>query len=201
MTFQPAPDIVRCDLIWADNAARQWMNTLHFEKTSYSLSDMQELVADLETAIDGNSSLAFLSNTCQLDRVRLTDIRTDDGPVVEETMDEAGLATADAIPYGSAAVVTLRTAKRGRSYRGRLYWSGLGENGVSGQGITQAFQDYILDFLDDLVVAAEADGWTLVVLSRQYNQQIRLEAVGEPVTARVIRSTLLGSQRRRNDRG
>ncbi len=82
------------------------------------------------------------------------------GPVV-------GTATGDALPRGTALCVTLRTARAGRSYRGRTYLGGFGE----GDNDTDASASSTLvtlgvAFLTAVQAAMAASGWQMAVLSR-----------------------------------
>lgn len=67
-----------------------------------------------------------------------------------------------------ACVVTLRTGVAGRSNRGRMYWPGLGDDALSGDGYTfgTSFLAGFQSAVDDWHDAMTATGETLGVLSR-----------------------------------
>lgn len=102
----------------------------------------------------------------------------------------AGSSASELLPMNVCACVTLRTAKAGASYRGRVYFSGwtegssnAGSMGVSAQADATALVTGIQEGLD-------ASGFTLSVASRKLGQS-------SPVTSIVCRDSRWDTQRRR----
>lgn len=121
----------------------------------------------------------------------------------------AGTGVGDALPRAVAIPITLRTGGAGKSFRGRVFISGLIETqNDSGAGIVAGAQTAALAFLTTIVNALTAQSLTLAVLSPAL--PTRTNASGETlaakpafataVTARLIRNAYWGSQRRRTNR-
>lgn len=201
MAFQPAPNIARLDLVWTSVPNPAWVNSLYFEMVDFEHSDMDAALDAIEPVVQNHNFFDFLGWDCQLDRLEMFDIRTADGSFAAEQIDKSGQFQGDFLPLGAAMVVTLNTAKRGRSYRGRVFLSGLGENVWAGTGFTAEAISRGAGFIQAIAGAAEGVGWAHVVLSRQNGGQLRLEALGEPVTRYEVRRAQAGSMRRRNLRG
>ncbi len=87
------------------------------------------------------------------------------------------------------AAITLRTGLAGRSYRGRLYWVGIGTNQqATVETMTSAFQADMVTIHNTLKTALAAGGWTWVVMSYYSGIDIngkkipRLSGLMTPVT-------------------
>jgi len=110
--------------------------------------------------------------------------------------------------YGSAGVsnnvtmcVSLRTARTGRSHRGRNYWP-LAVEAVSGNIITAAIitdvPDLYKDFFLDPAFGVTPNGkWTWSVLSRYNNKAERAEGLATPITNVLVVDNVVDSMRRR----
>lgn len=126
-----------------------------------------------------------------------TDQTSQGAPQAIDTVNEAGTFNNNAVPIGTPLVVSLRTAKRGRSYRGRLYWSGLNINSVVGP------TDYdttatanIGTAVSTLLANLTASNYIPIVASRQHNGALTSPAHAEPIVATIV-DTHFDSQRRR----
>lgn len=129
------------------------------------------------------------------------DMRTLTGQkVTVATNARAGTVAGEILPVNLAIVVTLRTAARGRSGRGRVYLTGFGETAIADGLWGQANADFCKDYVDDIADAATGQGWTMVIRSTQENGVVLEEANTRPVTTTVVRSLIPGTQRRRLDR-
>lgn len=102
-----------------------------------------------------------------------------------------GANTNDTVTDSLSAIVTLRTGIAGRSNRGRMYWPGMGVEGLGGDGFSWS-SSFIAGFqsaVDSWHSAMAATDETLGVLSR------KLSSFRE-VTQLEARSNI-GTQRRR----
>jgi hypothetical protein len=176
------------------------VNRLHFVKPDYTTSDMIDLA---QACVDGwLDHLSQFSNQISLTQVRVTDMRTEDGPVVPYTigLPLPGGKIEQPLPLSDCVVVTLRTVRRGRSGRGRVYVTGFCEDQWDGQnfssGATGAAQGLISDIRDYAI----EKGWGLVVASFYSNGQPRQQAQVTSVSVIQVRNTKVGSQRRRDAR-
>lgn len=201
MAFQPAQNTVLVELNWVGPGTVYWQNNLHFTMTDFDEADVDALLdaieaawtlSDLKTKVVTDVSLASLVGT---------DLRTQGSWQRESIVGVAGTNVGDMAAQGAALVATMRTDKRGRSYRGRFYMAGIADDElVDGAWIIGTASD-VTEFLQDVADVALIAGFTMVVLSRWLNEVERVIALGEQITSIVVRSLLPGSQRRRNRRG
>jgi hypothetical protein len=143
----------------------------------------------------------MMSVQCHYKECRVVDMRTVDGTqVLVNTSSVAGGESGDVLPVSAALVLTLRTEKRGRSYRGRLYLAGFGEDHWEGANYDGALTGALLTDFAAFETAVNAAGWTWVVASYYNNGSARSAAIGTTVSNYVFRSAQAGTQRRRLDR-
>lgn len=124
---------IRLDYTQVDEIAQ---NVLNFQAAG-SVAVNQGLADQVGTAIKNaftSQWAAHAPTNLSLDRVGVRDLRTpngleyfDTGAVVRGT-----LPVGNELPKASAIVITLRTAKAGKSYRGRVYVPGIGAEPVGG---------------------------------------------------------------------
>lgn len=174
--------------------------TTWFTKPNYSLSDLQG-IADAVGAQVAGTILPELSIYIDYLGSRAYDMRTENGPVATSYTGagDGGKAGQVLVPSISC-VLTLRTANRGRSGRGRLFIAGWSEDNLEMGGFTSAAVGAVEDFGSGLLSAAALIGWTWCVVSRYTNGQPRAKGLAQPVVNSEVRSTKPGTQRRRIDR-
>jgi hypothetical protein len=150
---------------------------------------------------------AFCKTTTGFGAVALRDLRNASAAeVVSTSAAVQGTDTTDNLPLSIAAVVTLRTAKAGRSFRGRSYLPMFTEaaNGPNGHMLA-TFKTQLDAFATAMLTAANQSGAQLAVLSRPttFDPDTGLPiAPGlgfvTPVTQILARDDVWDSQRRRN---
>lgn len=148
---------------------------------------------------------ALMATTTSLLSAGLRDIRTANQPeFVSVAAAVPGTGAGDPLPNQIAAVITLRTALAGKSYRGRAYYGGANEaqNGATG-AIAAAFNTALVTFTTNIQTDMAAQGITLAVISRPFagaaGPPVRPARVGQatPVTGIIARDTKWDTQRRR----
>lgn len=135
-----------------------------------------------------------------LREVYVTDLTTQTSFTVSVTtgLPSAGTALQDPLPFNCALCVSLRTANRGRSGRGRNYVLGLLETEVSANTVASTTVSPTLTAYGLLVGAGTfTPGLQLVIVSRFTNKLPRANALVQPVTNAVILDSVVDSQRRR----
>lgn len=145
---------------------------------------------------------ALMATTTQLVAVGIRDVRVaNQAEFVSVAAAVPGTGAGDPLPNQLAAVVTLRTALAGKSYRGRAYFSGAIEAENDGTGkIAAAFNTALVAFVTDVQTDMAAEGITLAVLSRPRSSPpfpVVYAGAITPVTAIVTRDTEWDTQRRR----
>lgn len=175
-----------------------WTNTLWFRKAGFNSADQ----AALTSLVAEWADTYIMPNLCSAwsrQRVRSTDMRTSTGGVQEiSATGDAGGQGANPSPISVCGVVTLYTAGRGRSARGRNYVSGFDEAdtdsiNLSDGGIISSLETAYAT----LITSAAAIGWAFCIAQRFEEGERLAEGVLHTVTACTIRNSKLGSQRRR----
>jgi hypothetical protein len=195
------------------------VNVLHLvsgDGTASTQAQLDTLAAAAKAAWDANP-MGHLSSALVCDHHVLTDLSSPTGPQSTLADGTTGGGSSPSAPASSCLVVQQRTALRGKSYRGRVYFSGIPVVAVANPqhwttSETTAFQE-------DL----EAVGNTLSALARPYqfavvsyygpptvkagsispgnpkraHSTLRATALVTTVTD-SIGDTRIGSQRRRN---
>lgn len=197
MTFIEVPDCALAVLEYGD-ANYQWTNNLWFYKASFSTSDMEALADEIHDGLMVDS-LQVLGDGWYARGITIYDMSSENAPKYEYTMTPtAGLQAGAEASIGGACVITFYTGNRGKSYRGRNYWTGYVEEEVSAVGVgnSEVAAPLVTAYLGMKVDVASI-GWTWVVVSRYANGAPRASGIYTPVTTASVRSTTYGSQRRR----
>jgi hypothetical protein len=171
-----------------------------FTKDTFSTTD-QEALADLVDAATTSVLKPRMSSEISYYRVTVYDMRTETGAIVVNNDGNGACAISNPPAYiNSACVLTLYTANRGRSGRGRLYFGGFSVGDTENGHWKAQIRTDCEGFYDTLNTAALAAGWTPVVVSRYTAGGPRPSGLAQPVTEWSVRSLLMGTQRRRIDR-
>jgi hypothetical protein len=134
--------------------------------------------------------------------VEVTDLETATAPGVTKAVTPplvGGKAFEQTLPNHTAAVMTLRTALRGRSYRGRIYHCGFTEAQVNGNFIAAAVNTSLVSAYANLLALSDANGAEIarmVVVSRYANNIKRTVGIHTLVTG-ISSSGVVETQRRR----
>lgn len=197
MAFIPVPRGIQLCFLFL-TGGQHWQFCLTLQKSSGEV-DHGDLVA-VTSAADGWWDAGFnavLSAANYLSSIVATDISEQGGEALVHTMGESSVGPAGILPNNVAAVISQRTAKRGRSYRGRAYVGGLtNADQVTSTQMGSAAAAELVDQFVDLQEALDAAGYDVVVASRQHNGVTTNPADVNEVTAFVV-DTLYDSQRRR----
>lgn len=178
-----------------------WENHLWFSKPDFTQAD-QLALADMVlnewyTYLD-----TFISDDFTYGPFYCYDMRTIDGPVIQSTAGaQGGESTGDPVPRSACCVMTLRTAKRGRAHRGRIYFAGFTEPEIQAGNWSSALQNALTLLVGELAGGNPGLGWTFGVRSCQLDGIPRNPCLIEPITSWEIRSPKTGSQRLRVKRG
>lgn len=201
MAFIPVTNVVQFSVRYTPpDGVSLVENVLHFLSTSppYSPAQMLTAATELYTLWVANI-LPSLSNRWALKEVYAVDLTTQSGPTttyVPPTPDVGGLDS-QSVPQNCALCLTLRTAQRGRSYRGRCYIPGLAEASVDASILTSAVGIDLRDGLGDVIIGMSAISWIASIVSRQENGTPRTSGLVTPITNVAVRDFVIDSQRRR----
>jgi hypothetical protein len=197
MSFIPWPNGIQLCFDFT-SAGQNWQFCLALRKSSGAPTDADLISATNEAYTKWTTPLKpTLTTGNTLRQIRATDMTVEGGPQYVRSVSEAGTNAGDINALSNAAAVSLRTAKRGRSYRGRIYISGW-EAGLLTDQVTfgSGLVTNLSNFVTGLQTALDALGMDLVVPSKQHNNVVTNPAELNEVIAVVI-DTKVDSQRRR----
>jgi len=200
MVFQPAQDACLIEMKYDSDNGYEWQNNFHFTKPGFVSTDIDALVAQIAASWPSSAFQSLMSGEVDLQSIKGTDMRTEGAYSTETVVGSAGQDAGHMVAPSTSMVFTLRTALRGRSYRGRLYIGGFGETRWQNGDWQTADVAIVNTYLNNMKTNAATLGWTMVVLSRWHNGAKRATALGQSVVSIVSRSERPGSQRRRNRR-
>lgn len=183
-------------------------NTLYFNKTgAWTPAEFTALGSALHDWWQLGMS-THLSSTCALIAIKLTDLTSLTGAAITYStgLPSAGTVSAEPVPNNVAPCITLHTANRGRSYRGRNYIGGIPNDQVSTNRFLATIADPITAAYMQLIDVASAQACTWVVVSRYSGITVvggrrvptpRSEGISTPVLSASFTDNVVDSQRRR----
>lgn len=198
MAFQAAPRVVEVVFKGVQNGI-PINNVFHVDTGGTVTPEILDAVLNVFVDWIDDNWLALLHGSYELPQIVATDISVEDGAQAEANFFPAktGAGTGAAMAANAAMVASWRTAKTGRSFRGRTYIGGLA-NGVlqNAQNVTTTFAGDAAELLITLLDVLETAGFKLGVLSRVANGLARVTAIITEVIGLVV-DTKVDSQRRR----
>lgn len=189
----PLPVITNCyrvSLDWKSSVSSQIAeNVIHVVAAG---SDAPSVATAVDAAFAANQ-FTCAASTASISTLHVTPLDGSSSTVVHNVTNAhaAGEVTGDWVP-NVAAVVSLQTAKRGRSYRGRVYIPFVGEGAVTDGALTSANPPALVTAWDAFRAALVADTMHLVVASYKHS-------TAENVTSEYVLAAC-GTQRRRQER-
>jgi len=178
-------------------------NVVYFLRTSAIDDAWLGDIGDDLVAWWSGSLAGILSENIELTNVVCMDMTTVSGSViVTDGGAPNGAVSGDAVPLNTALVVTARTPKRGRAYRGRTYIVGLSTTLLlnEGQANTTAVTGAVTHF-EEFLTPANFHGGIPVVASRQEGGVVRTVGVATAITSYSCDSKLDSQRRRLPGRG
>lgn len=185
------PDTYRCSLNWTDGIGHHAVNVVHILK---ALSSPSAVAAALDANANGNM-WGYVSPAYVMQRIDVTEL---DGASASYSLLTSGFkwtgqGAGDAIP-AAACVLTLRTAFRGRTHRGRLFLGPISEGGQTAGILTGGvFLTNVQNAWDSWLAAMVAAGFQPVVASYKF------PAGQVPITS-ILVNQVVATQRRRQSR-
>lgn len=197
-------DVRELDAIYTTNTGVM-ENTFGFVcVTNVGGDDLTNLASAFKTAmVKGTSGGLLYVMTPEKSCSKLT--VTDVVPGTEASIDYTfpavvGASAEDPLPPQCAALYTLRTGTKGRSYRGRLYHPGGGEadqsNGQWAGATVTALQTISTQLLAVFGPAGSNGDWRLAIISRSHNKTKRAVPIATQVTSITVSSTIRTQRRR-----
>jgi len=197
MAFIPIPNSATLCFDFT-TAGQNWQFCFTIRKSAGAITPTDLAVLSGEGAGWWTSSLKpLLSSGNVLRQVRATDQQVEGGAVDIETVGTAGTAGTSLQSLGSPLVISLRTAKRGRSYRGRVYLSGLMASELLSEVDyqTASVAAFVAEFVE-FKATLDGLGYDIVVPSKQHNLVETNPAEVNEVIA-IVADTHIDSMRKR----
>jgi hypothetical protein len=184
MPFQPVPNVAQLRLEGRVDG-QQTINDVYFEISGGGITPLNLLVILANVSNWWQTAVVpLLSNNFSSLRVTAIDLTTVSGPSVEQATATVGGVGAEAAPNNVAACVSLRTASRGRSYRGRNFVPGIPNSVITLNTLDSAFISDLVDAYTQLVGPGTfVPGWQFCVVSRQNAGVIRPSGLPIPITS------------------
>lgn len=202
MDYIPVPDVAQAEIVALMAGQRtQWV--CHYRRTAligYDVAALSDLAAGIVTAINGSSVKGLFPSTWSLIEVRAIDLSSQFGPAISASagLPIVGTRAGAQLPNNCALVITKRTAARGRSFRGRLYFGPLIEADVIDNTVGSTVVSSVIGNLGAvlLTVVGAVENHKLQVVSRYTGGNARVTGISTPVTGWTS-DGVVDSQRRR----
>lgn len=174
------------------------VNVYHFTKTIAVVEADLLAIATLMTDWWDNDLYFNFSNNIALERVVATDVSVAAGGqyAITQGTPIPGNIGSPAASNNVACVVTKRTAKTGRAYRGRTYFAGFTEANIVNNTLDSSIIVSLITSYSQMIDDAASDGFTFVVASYQLNNAPRIVGAATPVT-QIGMNARVDTQRRR----
>lgn len=199
MAFVAIPGAVKVEVLQTWDAIKPVVNVLHFGRNPHSAAPWTfaalQSLADAVFASWNTNWGSIVSHHMVTDGVRATDLTTATGFQATSTgAPVTGSDATESLPSSTACVVTLRTAIRSRSGRGRIFLAGMTTGALDNAGkFTAAFEATADNLVTHLVSDA---GITAIAALSVASKKL---ADYNIVTAHLVRSGIVRSQRRREE--
>lgn len=203
MAFIPAPNVVQVEMIY--RAESQYLeNVFHYRiPTPPDTTKMNSIAGTL--AVEWSTHMKQgTANGCSLVEIKCTDLTTDDGITTSftSTLPIAGTGGTESTPLNCAAILSWKSAARGRSARGRTYVPAVPETFTDQSVVNSTYLGYLDLWGSALMTLAPGDTTCeLVILSRYHLGLPRVTAVCYAVTGFTTKPTIVSQRRRLPGRG
>lgn len=198
MAFIPVENVVGVEMrySWNDEPVE---NTLYFHNDSgWSPANLQTLgEALMEWWFQ--ELRPFQASTCIMREIYIRDLTTETGWNGTYTPADPGngTATGESLPNNCTLVISFRTGRVGRSYRGRNYAVGLVEAFALNTYATPVYAAAMVTAYQNMETYLSLTPFAHVVVSRYTNNAPRVTGLAQTVTAYLVTDLAMDSQRRR----
>lgn len=197
--FIPGPGVAKFILEFQQGAdiAENTLWVHHKDGSAWTAAQLTTMATLIATTYESDFN-PIVSNTTTLLQVVAADWSTQTGATVTVSALAGGTSTIQPLPYGVTLAFKMVTGLRGRSFRGRVYQTGLTDIRPSADVLNNAYATQLLTAWN--AVLAAINGVTnceLVVFSQCHNGSWRATGVSTPVVTFQLTDFNLDYQRRR----
>lgn len=197
------PNTVQVDMLFTQFGQNVEMRHYVDNLAPVDAAALEEIAGVYQVWLSGEL-MPLLGSELTFRGVQTRDLTTADGAefLLLQTPPQAGGSTTGTAPGNVTIAVSLRSAHRGRSARGRSYVPGMPVAGLNGNALFPTFATDLQDAFNSLISAIQTAGRILVVVSRFLDNVERTAPVLYEIITAVLTDTSVDSQRRRlNGRG
>lgn len=207
------PGCCQVVLKWVTPSGRQALNVLHASVPggfAATTAIANAIHTALSTGAAWDALKALMGTASAFEGVRLLDLRAaNNAPVDSTSTSEAGTSAADPLSPATSLVITLRTARAGPGFRGRIYipnWTvdavtGLAEANAGAVAALQAWANTIpTAFSGSSISLAIAQPARAAYTGSSGTAHLARAAATQLVTQLVVRNGFWDNQRRRGGR-
>jgi hypothetical protein len=198
MTFIEVPNTVK-SVVRFIQSGRVYTNNIYWYNTEgWDMALMEELGSRIVERWSLNIA-PEVSNAVELQDVLVYDMESESAPIVTYTPPTAhvGDVASPVLPGNVTLAISLRTANRGKSGRGRLYHIGLYEDGVIGNTVQGSVVTGLQTGYDNFFTQISTlVGCVGVVVSFYHNHAPRLQGLAQVINSITVDATV-DTQRRR----
>jgi hypothetical protein len=201
MAFVPTTQGIKAFIEYQYVNGGSFGNTLWFASSDITNQRLNDLVSDLFLTV-ASDIMPMVSNDVSLISVTATDMTMVGGIQAQDFGVGAvvGGTASEVEDIATAAVVTLRTARTGRAFRGRNYVRGIPGTQMTNGLISTAWLADLVSAYETMKSVAAADGCTLSVRQSQVDGVTQNPAKLTIVTDMLVRNRIPGHQRLTNRR-
>lgn len=198
MAFQPVPNVALTRLEGVVDR-QLTINTLHWEISGGGINAVN--LGTLVSAVANWMATQYaplLSDDWTAVRVVGVDLTVQTGPEVVASVTAIGGISGEANPNNVAMAVSLRTANRGRSYRGRNFLPAVPGSAVTLNTLDAGYISTVLTAYGNLIGAGTfTPGWQLGVVSRKQGGVLLANGIITPVISVIAVTDTTKSMRSR----
>jgi|SRR5215212_1918281 len=198
MAFQAVPNVAQARLRGVVDG-QLTINDLYFEVSGggITVTNLTTLCSALSDWFANNMAPLLSEDWTAVD-VQAFDLGSATGPSVIIGAATPGAIASEACPNNVAACISIRTAQRGRSGRGRNFIPGVPGNAVTLNTLSSPFMIAMIEAYTLLVGPGSFEaGWQLVVVSRVTAGAPRAVGIAIPVVSVAFTSPYVRSMRSR----
>lgn len=198
MAFIPIPDTWAVTLRFTATGLRPKTMNFHVLDANFNGSTTQAnlLAGHIVNWVQSDYDATY-GPGLDISNIQVRDASLQNGVVVDFGTALPGTHAGTGMPSNIALCVSLRTGFAGKSFRGRMYHPWLSEADVTGNSISSAARDLIVDAWETLRGTLSTSDWSLVVASKYTNGAPRVIGLTTPVTSIITTDLNVDTQRRR----
>jgi hypothetical protein len=177
------PQCVEVGIVWGMEDGKLAHNVLHARYSgSYpgTVAMANAILAGLVTGAAWTAMASFIASTGAIGSVTLRDLNTPNQPLLSSTgPGGVGTSASPSLPNETAIVITLRTAKAGRAFRGRIYVPSFATNALgAGNVIAAACITDVNAWANTIPTVFQSQGLTFVI--GQHSRLAYTSPIGTP---------------------